>query len=272
MWSLYDELIAAVPEDSTISSCQLGLHWFLVRSEGVGVAMSPGENNAFKLDSGRISGRKTRAIAEWIKSWNFAEAAIGLAAINSALNAPALVEQRFKWALRQHPSENVFPALVDEARGKKVAVVGHFAHLEALADLCELSILERRPQPGDLPDSACEYILPEQDIVVMTATTLINKTMPRLLQLSRNARVILCGPSTPLSPILYCYGVDLLGGLVIENETEVWRAVQEGGDLALFRQGSRMVRIPCAAVAGTSRHSIYRDRLQQSAVFHANTQ
>ena len=39
-----------------------------------------------------------------------------------------------------------------------------------------------------MPDPACEYILSEQDVVIMTATTLINKTMPRLLALSRNAR------------------------------------------------------------------------------------
>lgn len=244
MWDIYDELISAVPEDSVISACQLGLHWFLVRSEGVGVTMPPAENNSFTLDTGRISGRKTREIAEWVKSWNFAEAAVGLAAINSALNAPALVEQRFGISLRQKSSENTFPSLVDEAKGKKVAVVGHFAKLERLAEVCDLTILERHPSPGDLPDSACEYVLPEQDIVVMTATTLINKTMPRLLQLSRNAHVIVCGPSTPLFPIMYNYGIDLLGGLVVEDPDEVWRTVQEGGDLAIFRSGSRMVRIP----------------------------
>jgi hypothetical protein len=249
MWDIYDELISAVPEDSVISECQLGLHWFLVRSEGVGVTMPPAENNSFKLDAGRISGRKTREIAEWVKSWNFAEAAIGLAAINSALNAPALVEQRFGISLWQKPGENAFPPLVDEAKGKKVAVIGHFANLERLAEVCQLTILERRPFPGDLPDSACEYVLPEQDVVVMTATTLINKTMPRLLQLSRNAEVIVCGPSTPLLPSMYSYGIDLLGGLVVEDADEVWQAVQEGGDLAIFRSGSRMVRIPATSTA-----------------------
>jgi uncharacterized protein (DUF4213/DUF364 family) len=249
MWGIYDELISAVPEDSVISACQLSLHWFLVRAEGVGVTMAPVENNGFKLDAGRISGRKTREIAEWVKSWNFAEAAVGLAAINSALNAPALVEQRFGISLGQMPGENAFTALIDEAKGKKVAVVGHFARLERLAEVCQLTILERRPVPGDLPDSACEYVLPEQDIVVMTATTLINKTMPRLLQLSRNAHVIVCGPSTPLMPLMYPHGVDLLAGLVVEDPDEVWRAVQEGGDLAIFSCGSRMVRIPAMKAA-----------------------
>jgi hypothetical protein len=103
--------------------------------------------------------------------------------------------------------------------------------------------LERKPGPGDVPDPACEYILPAQDVVVMTATTLINKTMPRLLALSRNAFTVIAGPSTPLHPLLFGHGADLLGGLIVDNQPSVWRAVAEGGREALFSQGGRMVKI-----------------------------
>ena len=83
-------------------------------------------------------------------------------------------------------------------RGKKVAVVCHVMGLERVAEICTLWILERKPQPRDLPDSACEYILAEQDIVVMTASTLINKTMPRLQALSGGAQIMVAGPTTSL--------------------------------------------------------------------------
>jgi uncharacterized protein (DUF4213/DUF364 family) len=69
--------------------------------------------------------------------------------------------------------------------------------------VCNLSILERRPQPDDLPDSAREYILAEQAIVVLTAATLINKTMPRLLALSNGAQIVVAGPTTPLHPLMF---------------------------------------------------------------------
>ena len=52
---------------------------------------------------------------------------------------------------------------------------------ELIAPLCRLSILERDPVLGDYPDSACEYILPEQDYVFITGMTLVNKTLPHLL-------------------------------------------------------------------------------------------
>jgi uncharacterized protein (DUF4213/DUF364 family) len=85
--------------------------------------------------------------------------------------------------------------------------------------------------------------LGDQDVVIMTATTLINKTMPRLLELSRNARVVVAGPSTPLHPLMFDHGIDVLGGLIVENEPALWRAVVEGGREALFTQGGRMVKV-----------------------------
>jgi uncharacterized protein (DUF4213/DUF364 family) len=77
----------------------------------------------------------------------------------------------------------------------------------------------------------------------MTATTLINKTMPRLLSLSAGARLVVAGPSTPLHPLMFGHGIDLLGGLLVEDESSVWRAVGEGGRKELFTQGGHMVKV-----------------------------
>ena len=41
MWELYDHLISKVPDNLEVANCLAGLNWFLVRSEGVGVAMRP---------------------------------------------------------------------------------------------------------------------------------------------------------------------------------------------------------------------------------------
>jgi uncharacterized protein (DUF4213/DUF364 family) len=248
VWKLYDELIAAVPEDAVVAQCLAGLSWFLVRSEGTGlagtgVAMRPRDLDGPVRNAGQIAGMKLRDLAGWIKSWNFYEAAMGLAAINAALNAQTAVTANCGAMLNETQTEDVFTCLYDEMRGKRVAVIGHFYNIERLREICELSILERKPGPGDVPDPACEYILAEQDIVIMTATTLINKTMPRLLALSSQARVVVAGPSTPLHPLLFGHGADMLGGLIVDDQPSVWRAVAEGGREALFAQGGRMVKV-----------------------------
>lgn len=251
MWKLYDDLIAAIPEDAVVAECLAGLSWFLVRSIGTGVAMRPREVATPVRAAGKIAGMKVRELASWIKSWNWNEAAMGLAAINSVFNAPDVALQNCGARLDESNSQDVFTCLLDELRGKRVAVVGHFLNLERLAPICELSILERIPGPGDIPDPACEYILPSQDVVVMTATTLINKTMPRLLALSKGARIVVAGPSTPLHPLMFEHGVDLLGGLIVREESTMWRVVAEGGREAIFSHGGHMVKVAReCAVAG----------------------
>ena len=124
-----------------------------------------------------------------------------------------------------------------------MAVIGHFRGLDELARVSQLTILERRPQPGDAPDPACEVILPEAEFVFITATTLINKTLPRLLQLCPQAFVVLVGPTTPLTPKWFDLGVDMIAGLLIDDVPSVWKIVQEGGQHAFFDHGTRMVQI-----------------------------
>ena len=51
----------------------------------------------------------------------------------------------------------------------------------------------------------------------MTASTLVNKTLPHLLDLCKNAYTILAGPSCPMCPELLELGIDRIAGLVITD-------------------------------------------------------
>ena len=124
-----------------------------------------------------------------------------------------------------------------------MAIIGHFPHIEELiAPLCRLSILERDPVPGDYLDSACEYILPEQDYVFITGMTLVNKTLPRLLQICGDAKVSLVGPTVPLSPVLFGHGADNLSGFVCTEPERLDEAIRRGCSMEIFA-GGRMVSV-----------------------------
>ena len=74
-----------------------------------------------------------------------------------------------------------------------------------------------QPEWGDYPAEAAEVLLPQQDFVFMTGATFANKTMPRLLELSKHAVTVLVGPSVPLHPILFDYGANGLSGFTVTD-------------------------------------------------------
>jgi len=245
LWNIYEALIADLDASAKIDAFAAGLHWFGVRSgEGLGLAMAPPEGRAAPTGAGRIARLSLLETARRAKSWNFSDAALGVAALNAFHNAPDRVQPLIADVrYTTHTGTNAFEYMLPRVTGKRVTVIGHFRGLDRMAEHCDLTILERRPQPGDLPDPACEDVLPRSDFVFITGTTLINKTLPRLLALSRGAFVSLVGPTTPLTPRWFDLGVDLVAGLIVDDAPLVWPIIQEGGQHSFFDAGTRMLQI-----------------------------
>jgi uncharacterized protein len=252
MWKIYDELIAQVPPNLTVDECIFDLHWTLIRSRAIGMAHTPFERGGGRRAPGSspasgigdcIAGMPVRKLAEYIKSWDPYEATLGLAAINSVLNTPEQLAKLGGRPISEQKQTSAFEYYADVLRGKNVAVIGRFPDLDILSKICRLSVLERMPGPDDLPDYACEYVLPSQDYVFVTATSIINKTLPRLLKLSCNAFTFLVGPSTPLLPTLFDHGIDNLAGTIVVDPKSVWQAAQEGAARSVLDHGAQMVKV-----------------------------
>jgi uncharacterized protein (DUF4213/DUF364 family) len=219
-WALYDALIEAIPPGLTVDEVLSGEAWIYVRSgDQVGLAMNlsciHNTETRPRLLPQSCVGMPLKEMAAAAKSWNFAEASLGVAALNAFWNSPE--HEAVAQALLGDGLE-AFEAWADRVRGKKVAVIGHFPYVDtSFKDAASLSILEKRPGPGDYPDSACEFLLPQQDFVFATGVTVINKTVVRLLELSRRQGLVLAGPSTPLAPLLFDFGARDLQGLVVTD-------------------------------------------------------
>ena len=71
-------------------------------------------------------------------------------------------------------------------------------------------------------------------MVIITGSALINKSLERLLELSRSAKAytVVLGPSTCVNKVLLDYGADLLGGVqVVKPEMVLKKLSQSGGML-----------------------------------------
>lgn len=250
MWEIYDKLIEGIPEDLPVTSYVSGSNWTAIRSgDRCGTAMTvPGHNAIDKLpvDLNHATLKETATLA---KSWNFRVATIGMAAINAWYNTMENARALGHVDEKDEHGKNAFDYMVESLAGKKVAMIGHFPNIERLTEgKAELSILERAPSGGDYPDSACEYILPESDAVIITGSAFTNKTMPRLLELSKNAMTCVVGPTTPVSSILFDYGVDLISGFCSSDAEATEKVVCQGIRRGLFRTGTM---VNCERNAGS---------------------
>jgi len=237
---VYSLLLDNLDASAVIEEIVLGLTWTYCRSEGGGLAMGPEQANRMLPWSGTLRGRAVSEVAQWINSWNPIEAAVAMAAINSSINhRNPLMEQATPISVSQSVPANlsVFEYFLPQLQGKKVAVVGRYPGLDKYQSACDMTVLERNPVAGDLPDQACEFVLPQSEWVFMTASTLTNKTFPRLAELARDSQLVLMGPTVPWLSELVDFGVDYLAGVVVCNEEQLKHTVAEGGGTRIFETG-----------------------------------
>jgi uncharacterized protein len=230
---VYELLLDHATCDSIVESVNIGLVWTLCKAGHYGLAMSPQLSTRTLSWSGTLVGKPLRELCLWINEWDAYQATIGMAAINAAINTQPLPAGISLTAGNLAVFEHFLPQLYD----KKVVVIGHYPHIERYAEHIDLSIIERHPVANDYPDSACEFLLPKADWVFLTATSLINKTFPRLAELAQQATTVLMGPTTPWLPQLAQFRIDYLAGVEIINTEKLQQTVAEGGGVRIFETG-----------------------------------
>ena len=218
-------LLDQLPSDHIpVRNVLVGVHWTTVCSKGCGLAStlmgdSPHGHNPVR-DVGSLEQKSAQELAGWVLSDNLLEASIGMAAINSLLDVDE----------SQAVEINAAEVLAREGAGKNIAVIGHFPFVERLRALAgNLWVIEQNPQEGDLPEQAAEDYLPQADVIAITGTALINHTFDKLLSLcSARSLVMMLGPSTPLSPVLFQYGIQMSSGAKIVDEPAALKTIQQG--------------------------------------------
>jgi len=233
---LLDELIGSIGQDAPVRRVLAGVHWTAVSSRGCGMASTVieakphGERKV--REAGKLETKTALEVARYIYSDNTLEASIGFAALNSLIEPPStgLVEI------------NAFKYLVEKGAGKHVAVFGHFPYLDELrSSASRLTVFELTPIAGEYHLNEVPKLLPDADIAAITSNSLINHTLTEILpHIKTNAFVALVGPTTPLSPVLFDYGIHMLSGVQIVDEEALYRSISQA---AIFRQtqGAKLV-------------------------------
>jgi len=229
---IINDLLSTLDYQAAVKDIRLGPFWTAVLTRNCGLASTPhvpDHHSAQVLapvkDAGRLMEKVALGLARMARSDSELEAAIGMATINSLIE----VEEARCVEL------NAADLIQEKGRNKRVAIVGHFPFVKNLRETTkELRVIEKHPRGSDLAESEAQNIIPKADVVAITGSAFVNHTIEDLLKLCKpKAFVIVLGPTTPLSPILFEYGIDVISGTkVVDPETALLHLSQG----AIFRQ------------------------------------
>lgn len=226
---ILNDILQVIKADLPIRDILVSVHWTAVVSRHCGLASTlsepPPHHDTNVRDVGHLKQKSANELVSYVLSGRLLEASIGLASINSLIE---IDETKCK-------PQNAFDILVEKGKHKTVGIIGHFPFIQQLEKkAAQLWVFEKRPQAGDLPESEMENLLPQCDVIGISATTLINHSLEKILDLCRpDAYKVMLGASTPMIPLLFDYGLDVLSGCKVTHPDVVLTHISQG---ATFKQ------------------------------------
>ena len=222
MATLIEDVISSVDGDVPVTDLRICQRASAVWSRGLGLASTlPRVHHRHEEGEPgyrRLKERSAGELAGLALSDDSTDASLGMAALNSLLapDEASLIDA------------NAIKLIFEHGRDRAVTVVGHFPFVERLKrHVRDLWVLELWPRGDDLPASEAGRVIPRSDVVAITGTTLINHTLEELLTLARDKVVILLGPSTPMTPVLFDYGIDAVCGSLVVDPRVALECVSE---------------------------------------------
>ena len=233
--TIINEVISTITWDCNINKIVAGAHWTAVLSRHCGLSSTFHDPPPHRMvrDAGDLLQKTARELAQYAMSDAQLEASIGMAALNS------LIEINTDKCLEL----NALNVLEEKGRGRAVAVVGHFPFIPKLKKTAkELWVLELNPRDGDLSADEAENVLPRADVVCITGTSFINHSVDDLLSLcGKNSFVMMVGATSPMSPVLFDYGVDLIAGVSVADKKEAVECISQGASFKQIRGVKRLI-------------------------------
>lgn len=220
------DILITLEKGIPVENISRGPLWTGVVSRGCGLASAIYEGECESAE-----GKAMHDPAPWIKmtadecaalslSEKKHEASLGLAAINSLIDVSPDDGEEI----------NASEFIIRAGTEKNVSIIGHFPFVDTIrAAARNLWVIEKRLRPGDYPETDAEKYLPVSDVIAISSTTLINHTLSSILELCpSSSTTILLGPTTPLSEVLFDYGINLVSGSRVTDISLVLESIRRG--------------------------------------------
>ena len=215
---ILNKLISGI-KNTEVTYVGIGINFILLESRnGCGLAQTPSRNTAGCSEirkTGNLKGISIKELATWVASENPIEIAIGVAAINAFYNRYDL----------KGKNENGLSTL-SKLKGP-ITSIGRFPGLSKY--ISNARIIEKEPRFGEYSIKDTDKLISDSEGVLITSSTLINKTIGPILESAKHKFVCLVGPSTPLAPSLFNLGINVLAGTLVTDLERMKTHILEGG-------------------------------------------
>ncbi len=231
---IYKDLVADVP-NTKIEAITIGHNWTYTQTQkSSGLARTPSrdtQGGRTVKDAGTLHQKTLRQLAEYLFSDDDLERSIGISAVNAYYNSIAKghTEEHY-WGFRPFR----------ECVGSKVTI-GHFP--PATKILPDVKVIEREPKEGHYTTEEGEDLIPNADHLIITAQTLMNGSLPRILFLAQGANIMLLGPTTPLAPIWKKYGVRFACGIIPTHQQNMLNFISQAGTMLILDEQAQKMTI-----------------------------
>lgn len=225
---LVSDLLDSVADvDHPVRRVVVGIHWIAVESRFIGIAPTyTARRDADIAQAGSLAGRSALEMARRLRTGDPLEAALGLAALNSLVEPTGT-------------PGSVLEAITRKALRKQVTLIGKFPSYDQVVSVSRRAHMIRMSPPVDrfaLPPDRTR-VPTETELVVVDAAVLIDGDLDNILEDAKDMEVVIRGPATPMTDLLFEHGVSLLGGVRVVDGEKLLRSVMEGARLARHLAG-----------------------------------
>jgi uncharacterized protein (DUF4213/DUF364 family) len=184
--------------------------------------------------AGEMIGKKASYLLDKIFSYNLFDSALAIACANAILNNE-------KDSIDYDIIESI-----DSETG--VVMIGYFGPIVPIIEkrAKKFVICERNPRNGAYPDYAEYFELKKCDIAIISATTLINKTIDNILEMTKAEVVAILGPSCLMDrEIFESSSVSHLCGSYITDIGMAKKIISQGGGTQKLKIATKKGCVVC---------------------------
>ncbi len=171
---------------------------------------------------------------ELLSSRDTLRRAVGMACLKSLLPVPPRVI-----------SGNAITMVEAAAAKVPTCFIGYFKEAAEWREKgLPVTIVELFPKPGDTHWDDADEVLGKAQIVLMSGLTVVNETLSAVIRRTPSARIrVMMGPTVPPSPVLFDYGIDMLGVTLVSDMKLMARYAELGGGSISYSPPGALERI-----------------------------